>query len=744
MPAPDRLSRFASALLAAFPARVELARAVQFGLNQNLNVLAPEPADLAATIFALLQWAEAHAQLAALLTAALAANPDSPPLRALREQWPALGDAASAGGPFCVPYYSNPQFVGRDAELARLHELLEAGQLPALIGTGGIGKTQLAVEYTHRARAAYPGGVFWLRMDPPAGITGQVAALAGPDGLNLPGWEPQGLEANLAMVRRTWDQPAPPRLLIFDNLEDPALLKEWRPKPGSGSRVLITSRYHVWAAHGGVTRLPLTPLVRTASRELLLGEQARAGDRPVADLLANPGTAAAVAAVCDELGDLPLALALARHILPERWCGLVYNKEAHDAARPLRPRGYLCAGAPTQSASRRYPLTRATGRHSTPVEVILRLLVVKHLDGWSSEHTEQGVAASLVLRGFCRIYWKTVPDDTTLIRWAQLIQPATLHALLDHVVEMACPLKVTHGRKLRLDGTVVETNIQAPTDSGLLHDGVRVFSRLRGAARVTLGETAQQVDTLFRDRTRSARRLAKQIIDTVRRHGEQAGALRKATYTRLIGVGEAMLTQAHAVGAVLREQGQAGAQHLAAQLEQFGARRQTVVAQTQRRVLHGEQVPASEKLVSLFEPETVIIGKGKLRKPTEYGRLIWLDEVEGGIIRRYEVLNSNPADSEQVQPSLDHHRQVFQRPPQLFTADRGCGSAAHETAAAAAGVRQICLPKPGAKSVARQEQERHAWFVRGRNWRAGIAGRIHGLKKRHKLDRCLDHGPAGM
>ena len=125
--------------------------------------------------------------------------------------------------------------------------------------------------------------------------------------------------------------------------------------------------------------------------------------------------------------------------------------------------------------ARRFPRTLIDGRPSTPVEVILRLLVVKHLHGWSYAQTERWVSDSLVLRQFCRLYLQPVPCDTTLIRWANLIRPETLHRLLDHVVGLARSLKVTHGRKLRLDGTVVETNIHHPTDSTLLHDGVRVL-----------------------------------------------------------------------------------------------------------------------------------------------------------------------------------------------------------------------------------------------------------------------------
>jgi IS5 family transposase len=119
---------------------------------------------------------------------------------------------------------------------------------------------------------------------------------------------------------------------------------------------------------------------------------------------------------------------------------------------------------------RRFPHTADDGCPSTPMEVILRMLVVKHLYGWSFPATTHFVADSLVLRQFCRIYCETVPDQNTLHRWAQFLRPVTLHRLLDHITEVACHLQVTQGCKLRLDGTVVVTNIHHPTDSTLLQD----------------------------------------------------------------------------------------------------------------------------------------------------------------------------------------------------------------------------------------------------------------------------------
>ena len=394
--------------------------------------------------------------------------------------------------------------------------------------------------------------------------------------------------------------------------------------------------------------------------------------------------------------------------------------------------------------SKRYPHTLATERPSTPVEVILRLLIIKHLYGWSYEQTEQWVADSLVLRDFCRIYWQPVPDDTTLLRWANLIQPDTLHQLLDHVVQVAAQLRVTRGRKLRTDGTVVETNVHQPTDSSLISDGVRVLSRILKAAQAVLPAASNAAPQLYRDRTRSAKRLNKQIIDTVRRRGEQAEQLRKSAYKHLIEIGDAIIEQAKAVATLLAAQSQRQAAKLGSKLGQFMPRLEQVLRQTKRRVLQGEQVPAGEKLLSLFEAETAVIRKGKLSKPTEYGRMIWLDEVDGGIVSRYAVLAGNPSDSQQIQPSIAQHRALFGRPPKLIAADRGCWSPENESAAAAAGIAHICLPQHGGKTAERKAHEAQGWFKRGCAWRAGIEGRIHGLKVRHKLDRCRYHGTSGM
>jgi transposase, IS5 family len=394
--------------------------------------------------------------------------------------------------------------------------------------------------------------------------------------------------------------------------------------------------------------------------------------------------------------------------------------------------------------ARRFPRTPTTGRPSTPVEVILRLLVVKHLYGWSYEATERWVSDSLVLRQFCRIYAEPVPDDTTLLRWANLIQPATLHRLLEHVVGLARSLQVTHGRKLRIDGTVVRTNIHHPTDSTLLYDGVRVLSRTLTKAKHVVQQAASVARRPFRAHTRSAKRQMKRIMEAARQRGAHADERMRTAYQQLLEITTATVAQAEQVSLVLTAQATRTALKLAATLRQFVPLVQRVITQTTRRILQGEVVPAPEKVVSLFEPHTAIIRTGKPGKPTEFGQVLWVDEVEGGIISRYAVLEGNPAEDAQLPPSLDHHRRVFHRPPRVLAGDRGVHSTVNEQYATTHGVKQVVLPKPGAKSTTRLAHEQQRWFRQGHNWRAGIEGRISGLKRRHKLDRCRYHGPAGM
>jgi len=388
----------------------------------------------------------------------------------------------------------------------------------------------------------------------------------------------------------------------------------------------------------------------------------------------------------------------------------------------------------------RYPMTEVTGRKSTPVEVILRMLTIKRLYGLSYEQTEYQVRDSLVLRQFCRVYFNPVPDDTTLIRWANLVKAETLVAYNQRVTQLATELKVTKGRKLRTDGTVVESNIHAPSDSRLLADSVRVLGRTLQRAKQVLSKQTELGAKVFRNRTRSARKTARKVGRLVARQKE-AG---QRAYRKLVKIAQQSVSQAQQVLAALEESNHQQAQHLRNTLETFLPRVEQVIEQTVRRVFQEEKVPADEKIVSIFEPHTAIIRRGKPGKPVEYGRKVWLDEVEGGIVTRWQVLEGNPSDKLQWIPSLDAHQQLFGKPPTQASADRGVYSAPNEAEAKRRGVKRVVLPKPGKKSEKRRQHEKQPWFRRARKWHAGVEGRISVLKRCYDLDRCLNHGKDGF
>jgi transposase, IS5 family len=396
---------------------------------------------------------------------------------------------------------------------------------------------------------------------------------------------------------------------------------------------------------------------------------------------------------------------------------------------------------------RRYPLTLVTGRHSTPGEAILRLLVVKHLYNWSYRETVHFVADSLVLRWFCRIYFETVPDASTLDRWAQTIRPDSLQPLNDRVVELARQAKMTKGRKLRIDGTVVETTIHHPTDSSLLADGVRVLSRIVRRSKPLVQDQLTGVRDAFRSRLRTMRRGLQTLHRLRRRVGEDKAEERKTVYETLLAATAATIKQAERIRDALQTvsgEGKAQAQRLIAQIDHVRPLIQQVISQARRRVMDGKKVPAKEKVVSLFEPHTRIVPRHKGGADVEFGRMVVFDEVEGGVVTRFAVLKDKTAEQGQLAPALDHHREVFGRAPHLVTGDRGVHAPGNEQVARKAGVKHLVIPRSGVVSDTQRAAERSRTWRRRYRWRAGIEGRLSSLRRDYGLRRCPDHGEDGF
>lgn len=208
---------------------------------------------------------------------------------------------------------------------------------------------------------------------------------------------------------------------------------------------------------------------------------------------------------------------------------------------------------------------------------------------------------------------------------------------------------------------------------------------------------------------------------------------------------ERTVQSAWQVHPLLVAEGSSQALALAGSLAHYLPLVQLVINQTTRRVFNDETVPATEKIVSLFEPHTAIIQRGKARPhETEFGRKVWYAESDGGLITRYALLQGNPPETNQWLPSIQHHAKLFGHPPDEATADRGVYSEDNVQQAKAAGVKRVALPKPGAKDRKQQRRESQPWFKAVLRWRNGIEGRISQLRRARGLDRCLNHGEPGM
>jgi IS5 family transposase len=364
-----------------------------------------------------------------------------------------------------------------------------------------------------------------------------------------------------------------------------------------------------------------------------------------------------------------------------------------------------------EALAQRHPESQRRGRLGTPAAVVLRMLVLKHLHDWSFDECEREVRGSLVYRAFCRIDGERVPDAKTLIRLAQLLDALVLKDLLAQLVTRGRERRVVPGRRLRVDTTVVETNIHYPTDATLLADGIRVLTR-------TLSRLGEQV----RQRTRAVGRRVFEIAQRSRKAGPrvspkvraQSKARMKRLYQELMGIARAVLRQAEGVRAPARDR------KSAAQLPATIDLLRRVVAQTRARVLRGNtRFPG--KVVSLFEPHTEIIRKGKLAKPTEFGRLVKIQEAEAQFITDYEVCERGQAERALWAPALDRHIALFDHAPQLAVADGGFASRSNERAAHDRGVRHVVLPR----------QPREMRSRAALRWRTGSEGRISALKRRH-------------
>ncbi|MGH8175824.1 MAG: ISNCY family transposase [Steroidobacter sp.] len=342
-----------------------------------------------------------------------------------------------------------------------------------------------------------------------------------------------------------------------------------------------------------------------------------------------------------------------------------------------------------------------TGRRGLTPAHVLRSLILMRVKNWDYRELRERIADGYTLRCFTQFESQRVPQHDAFNRAFNRLTPETLQAVNDAVVQAAVTLGLEDGTKLRVDTTGVETDIHHPTDSTLLWDTVRVVTRLVRHVDDLLPKGAGP----FTNRTRAARRRMQEIA---RMTARERPTQQVPTYRALIWITEQVVAQARAVIARVHAPQRAvlaaaTVEGLTQQIGSYCDLGERVISQTRRRVLQAEQVPADEKIYSIFEPHTDLIERGKERKPIEFGHEVFLAESGRGLVTQYRVLTGNPVDQDHVAPSLAHHTDAFGHAPDVYSADRGFFSAANLEACDTAGVTCACIPQAGGKRSAERE-----------------------------------------
>jgi IS5 family transposase len=404
-------------------------------------------------------------------------------------------------------------------------------------------------------------------------------------------------------------------------------------------------------------------------------------------------------------------------------------------------------GAVYEVLAKRSPKSRSRGRRGVPAEVVLRLLVLKHIRNLSYGALEREVRANLVYRDFTRVGSGKMPDAKTVGRWGVVVGPQVLKQIHDRMVAIAQDNGIVAGARMRIDTTVVESNIHHPTDSTLLGDGVRVL--IRTMKKIT--DIVGAVGTRLRDRSRSVKLRLFEIARIARAKGPLNRDRLQQRYRRLLDTTSRVVGQAKRFSKDISEgikrsadlQRQIALEGLRAELDRMVPLVQQVMQQARARLFRGD-THFEGKIVSVFEPSAEVIRKGKAGKPNEFGKMVKLQEAENQIIVDYEVYARRPHDAELLIPAIAIHQAKLGRVPRLVAADAAFYSGRNEAAAKGMGVKRVCVPNRSSKSPERKREQKKRWFRNGQKWRTGCEGRISVVKRRHGLNRCRYRTEIGM
>ncbi len=415
---------------------------------------------------------------------------------------------------------------------------------------------------------------------------------------------------------------------------------------------------------------------------------------------------------------------------------LVPRSIDHDHADELRAIGDRLDAMPVAADLVLADLVRGLkdptkGRKGLPAETVLRAAVVKQMRGFSYAELAFHLADSLTYRGFCRIgFADEAPSATALQRDIKKIRPETFEQINRLALVQAAEDGIETGRKARVDCTVTETNIHTPMDSEQLWDCVRVL--LRGLERAR-----QYVDLDFTDHSLRAKRRRKAILSARTKKARREG------YADLLKVTRKTVFAAKQGAAALRSFGSADvmamaeAQAMADELLHFAGLADCVILQTHRRVILGEEVPAQDKVLSIFEPHTDIIIKGN--RGVEYGHKLCLTSGASGLVTDLVVEDGNPADSELALRMVERQAEIYGRVPRQIAFDGGFASKQNLADIKAAGVKDVAFSKRRGMKVL--DMVKSSWVYRRlHNFRAGIEAGISFLKRCFGMRRCTWRG----
>jgi transposase, IS5 family len=381
-----------------------------------------------------------------------------------------------------------------------------------------------------------------------------------------------------------------------------------------------------------------------------------------------------------------------------------------------------------------------TGRGGLTAQQVLCSLALQRVKNWNYRELRERISDGYTLRRFTRFYSQLVPKHDAFNRAFNRLTPATLEMINDLVVKSAVELGLENGKKLRVDTTVVETDIHHPTDNTLLWDTVRVVTRLVGNLDKLLPDGVPG----FTNRTRGARRRMQEIqrMTPKERHQRMFPKYRELIRTteQVVGNAREVLKKTERVSSI-DLMTEIAINALRKEINHYCGLGDRVIDQARRRVLDGEQVPTEEKIYSIFETHTDLIKRGKILKPVEFGHKVYIAESARGLITQYRVLDGNPTDDAHVESSLKCHQETFGGVPTVYSADRGFFSQDNIQQCKDAGVELVCIPQRGGKKTAAQAcYEKSPAFKDGQRFRAGIEGRISVLFRGRGMKRCLAQG----